>query len=144
MCSQGCCCPGSVLRQAAVPKGEWCAWQIGWRARPCGHCADQHPAFLCGLQGSFDIVHVKDAVGHTFATRMTNVFVIGKGDKPLVSLPKGKGIRCGQAGQSAGLGLGPGRAGVTSMRLPGQSDSLCVVVACVWDLIAWFSRTWAN
>ncbi|GAB4814828.1 hypothetical protein N2152v2_001874 [Parachlorella kessleri] len=44
-------------------------------------------------KGSFDIVHVKDAVGHTFATRMTNVFVIGKGDKPLVSLPKGKGIR---------------------------------------------------
>lgn len=25
--------------------------------------------------------------------RMTNVFVIGKGDKPLISLPKGKGIR---------------------------------------------------
>lgn len=45
------------------------------------------------VQGSFDIVHVKDAVGHTFATRMTNVFVIGKGDKPLISLPKGKGVR---------------------------------------------------
>lgn len=44
-------------------------------------------------KGSFDIVHVKDAVGHTFATRMTNVFVIGKGDKPLISLPKGKGVR---------------------------------------------------
>ena len=24
---------------------------------------------------------------------MTNVFVIGKGDKPMFSLPKGKGIR---------------------------------------------------
>jgi len=44
-------------------------------------------------KGSFDIVHVKDAAGHTFATRISNVFVIGKGDKPLVSLPKGKGIR---------------------------------------------------
>lgn len=33
------------------------------------------------------------AAGHTFATRMTNVFVIGKGDKPMISLPKGKGIR---------------------------------------------------
>ncbi|KAG7672690.1 hypothetical protein KSW81_001650 [Nannochloris sp. 'desiccata'] len=44
-------------------------------------------------KGSFDIVHIKDAAGHTFATRVTNVFVIGKGDKPLVSLPKGKGIR---------------------------------------------------
>jgi small subunit ribosomal protein S4e len=44
-------------------------------------------------KGSFDIIHIKDAAGHTFATRMTNVFVIGKGDKALISLPKGKGIR---------------------------------------------------
>merc|ERR1719473_1317522 len=29
--------------------------------------------------GSFEIIHVKDAVGHSFATRMSNVFVIGKG-----------------------------------------------------------------
>jgi len=43
--------------------------------------------------GGFDIVHVKDAVGHTFATRLQNVFVIGKGTKPLVSLPLGHGIR---------------------------------------------------
>lgn len=28
--------------------------------------------------GSFDIVHVKDTLGHTFATRLNNVFVIGK------------------------------------------------------------------
>ena len=33
------------------------------------------------------------AAGHTFATRINNVFVIGKGDKPMISLPKGKGIR---------------------------------------------------
>jgi small subunit ribosomal protein S4e len=44
-------------------------------------------------KSSYDIVHIKDAAGHTFATRVTNVFVIGKGDKPLISLPKGKGIR---------------------------------------------------
>lgn len=25
--------------------------------------------------------------------RLQNVFVIGKGDKPLISLPKGKGVR---------------------------------------------------
>ncbi|XP_033125693.1 40S ribosomal protein S4, X isoform-like [Anneissia japonica] len=43
--------------------------------------------------GSFDIVHVKDATGHTFATRLSNIFIIGKGTKSLVSLPKGKGIR---------------------------------------------------
>lgn len=44
-------------------------------------------------KGAIDIVHVRDAAGHSFATRVTNVFVIGKGDKPLISLPKQKGIR---------------------------------------------------
>lgn len=29
--------------------------------------------------------------GQDFATRINNVFVIGRGDKPLISLPKGKG-----------------------------------------------------
>lgn len=28
-----------------------------------------------------------------FATRISNVFVIGRGNKPLVTLPKGKGVR---------------------------------------------------
>jgi len=44
-------------------------------------------------QGSFDIVHMKDSTGHIFATRLGNVFVIGKGNKPLVSLPKRKGVK---------------------------------------------------
>jgi len=43
--------------------------------------------------GSFDIVHVKDAAGHSFATRLNYIFTIGKGAKPWVSLPEGKGIR---------------------------------------------------
>lgn len=43
--------------------------------------------------GSFDIIHVKDAVGQTFATRSTNVFVIGQGTTSLISLPKRKGIK---------------------------------------------------
>jgi len=43
--------------------------------------------------GGFDIVHVKDAVDRQFATRLTNVFVIGQGDKPWVSLPRGKGVK---------------------------------------------------
>jgi len=43
--------------------------------------------------GSFEIVHMKDAVGHTFVTRLQNVFVIGKGTKPWISLPKGNGIK---------------------------------------------------
>ncbi|XP_066308916.1 small ribosomal subunit protein eS4-like [Miscanthus floridulus] len=44
-------------------------------------------------KGSFETIHVEDALGHAFATRMGNVFTIGKGNKPWVSLPKGKGIK---------------------------------------------------
>jgi small subunit ribosomal protein S4e len=43
--------------------------------------------------GSFEIVHVKDANGHIFATRLSNVFIIGKAQKAYISLPKGKGIK---------------------------------------------------
>uniref|UniRef100_A0A2K6TA43 40S ribosomal protein S4 n=1 Tax=Saimiri boliviensis boliviensis TaxID=39432 RepID=A0A2K6TA43_SAIBB len=43
--------------------------------------------------GSFNVVHVKDANGNSFATRLSNIFVIGKGNKPWISLPRGKGIR---------------------------------------------------
>jgi len=42
--------------------------------------------------GSFDIVHIKDSRGKTFATRLSNVFVIGKGKKSEISLPKDKGL----------------------------------------------------
>ena len=44
-------------------------------------------------RGAFDIMHIMDAAGNEFATRADNVFVIGQGAKPLVSLPKGKGVR---------------------------------------------------
>ncbi|TKY63550.1 40S ribosomal protein S4 [Spatholobus suberectus] len=44
-------------------------------------------------KGSFETIHVQDATGHEFATRMGNVFIIGKGTKPWVSLPKGRGIK---------------------------------------------------
>mmetsp|Transcript_25538 Transcript_25538/g.35213 ORF Transcript_25538/g.35213 Transcript_25538/m.35213 type:complete len:260 (+) Transcript_25538:112-891(+) len=43
-------------------------------------------------KGNFDICHVRDSNGNDFATRMGNVFVIGKGNKALISLPKNKGI----------------------------------------------------
>jgi len=43
--------------------------------------------------GSFDIVHLKDKRNQVYATRMTNVFIIGEASKPWVSLPKGKGIK---------------------------------------------------
>jgi len=43
--------------------------------------------------GSFDIGHVKDATGKSFATRIENAFVIGDGKSPAISLPKGEGIK---------------------------------------------------
>lgn len=43
--------------------------------------------------GSFDIAHIKDANGNSFATRAGNIFVIGDGKSPAISLPKGDGLR---------------------------------------------------
>ncbi|KAF0685085.1 Aste57867_22959 [Aphanomyces stellatus] len=43
--------------------------------------------------GSFNIVHVKDSTGADFATRVGNVFAIGKENRPWISLPRGKGIK---------------------------------------------------
>ena len=45
--------------------------------------------------GGFNIVHIKDAIDNTFATRESNVFVIGQ-EKPWISLPKGKGVKVGK------------------------------------------------
>lgn len=42
--------------------------------------------------GGFNIVHIKDAIDNSFATRENNVFVIGR-EKPWISLPKGKGVK---------------------------------------------------
>ena len=43
--------------------------------------------------GSYEIVHIKDSNNNTFATRLSNVFCIGEGKKPLITLPKLKGLR---------------------------------------------------
>ena len=43
--------------------------------------------------GSFEIVHIRDAAGHTFSTRLANVFVIGRTNHSLVSLPRNKGVK---------------------------------------------------
>lgn len=43
--------------------------------------------------GSFDIVVIRDAKGHSFSTRFENVFVIGSGEQPEISLPKDQGIK---------------------------------------------------
>ena len=42
--------------------------------------------------GGYDIVHIKDPLDRQFATRLTNVFVIGQ-QKSWVSLPKGGGVK---------------------------------------------------
>ncbi|KAK9456739.1 ribosomal family S4e-domain-containing protein [Dipodascopsis uninucleata] len=44
-------------------------------------------------EGGFDMVHIKDSLDNTFTTRLSNVFIIGEDNKPLISLPKGKGIK---------------------------------------------------
>jgi len=43
--------------------------------------------------GGFDIVNVRDNRGHAFATRIGNIFIIGKGKNPSISLPKERGIK---------------------------------------------------
>jgi small subunit ribosomal protein S4e len=45
--------------------------------------------------GSFDIAHVKDAAGNSYATRIGNIFVIGEGKKPVISLLPNKGLKLG-------------------------------------------------
>lgn len=42
--------------------------------------------------GISDVVHVKDANGKVFSTRVTNVFTIGKGKKAWISIPSDKGL----------------------------------------------------
>merc|ERR1712216_962226 len=38
-------------------------------------------------------VKVHDASNHQFATRLSNIFIVGKDDDLQVSLPKGKGVK---------------------------------------------------
>jgi small subunit ribosomal protein S4e len=42
--------------------------------------------------GGFDIIHIKDENGKHFATRLSNIFIIGKGKQPWISLPENKGL----------------------------------------------------
>lgn len=43
--------------------------------------------------GSYEIAHVKDSAGHSFATRLDNIFCIGEGKNAQISLPKANGIK---------------------------------------------------
>lgn len=43
--------------------------------------------------GGFDIIHIRDILDRQFATRISNVFVTGSGNKAWISLPKGAGVK---------------------------------------------------
>lgn len=43
--------------------------------------------------GSFDTANIVDSKDNKFSTRMTNVFVIGDGKTPSISIPKGEGLK---------------------------------------------------
>lgn len=43
--------------------------------------------------GKIHIVSIHDAQGHTFSTRLSNIFVIGKGKVPSITLPKDLGLK---------------------------------------------------
>jgi small subunit ribosomal protein S4e len=42
--------------------------------------------------GSYDIVHLTDKRGNSFSTRTSNVFVVGQGAEPIITIPKAKGL----------------------------------------------------
>jgi len=44
------------------------------------------------FDNNFDLITVKDVHGHSFTTRTSYIVTIGKGNKSLVTLPKGEGI----------------------------------------------------
>jgi len=79
---------GAITEHVKFDTGNLCMITGGGNTGRVGiiQSRDRHP-------GSFDIVHVKDASGATFATRLSNIFVIGRGKQALVSLPRQKGIR---------------------------------------------------
>lgn len=44
--------------------------------------------------GSFDVVHVKDSTGNSFATRLSNIFVIGKVREIVLSSADNRSVLC--------------------------------------------------
>lgn len=79
---------GNILNHIKFEYGNVCMITAGNNIGRVGilHHREKHP-------GNFEIAHLRDAAGHEFATRLKNVMVIGKENKPWVSLPKGNGIK---------------------------------------------------
>lgn len=73
--------------------------------------------------GGFNIVHIKDAIDNSFATRESNVFIIGK-EKPWISLPKGKGVKVCGTGQVVVMVL----IKFTAVHCRGERSSPCCSV----------------
>jgi len=79
---------GKIENKAKFEIGALCMIRGGNNTGRVGTITqrDRHP-------GSYEVIHVKDAQGNAFSTRLTNVMVIGEAGKEWISLPKGKGIR---------------------------------------------------
>jgi small subunit ribosomal protein S4e len=79
---------GKALGLAAFEPGNVCMITAGANKGRIGILVsrEKHP-------GSFEIAHLKDKRGNSFATRAGNVFVIGEGSKPWVTIPRAKGIK---------------------------------------------------
>merc|ERR1719284_1021128 len=67
---------GKILDHAKFEHGNVCMLIGGNNIGRVGvlHHREKHP-------GTHEIIHLKDEAGHTFATRLENVCVIGKGSK---------------------------------------------------------------
>lgn len=86
--------------------------------------------------GGFNIVHIKDAVDNEFATRESNVFVIGR-EKPWISLPKGKGVKVCLCGAVLYLPV-HGLTRLVALHRRGEGSS-SGVPPC-WTLGCWFRK----
>ncbi|CAH8648033.1 unnamed protein product [Schistosoma bovis] len=79
---------GKVLNHIKFEPGNMCMVTGGRNLGRVGTITqwERHP-------GSVEMVHVRDSTGHQFVTRLNNIFIIGKSNKPWISLPKNRGIR---------------------------------------------------
>jgi len=78
---------GKIEEFAKFQVGSLCMATKGKNQGRVGTVAhiEKHP-------GSYDIVHVTDIKGNSFATRLENVFIIGE-KKPMCKLPKARGVK---------------------------------------------------
>jgi len=77
-----------IISHAKFEVGNICAITAGHNIGRVGtiQSTEKHP-------GSHNIVHVKDKTGASWATRQGNVFVLGTGKVPAISLMRNKGIK---------------------------------------------------